>query len=300
MIYSHWYKRLFVINELEKIIQKFPNELSMVYITDNPNLTWEITQKYSLLKRPKFSLIIFSRNPNITSEMVSANRGLSWDVGNIHRNPNIILELLLNPSFPSDCLYKQDLDGKIYHYYKPLQDFWKKWKLNFLNFSLYNFTESILAYLPFEKIEPIFLEIQDSISLTKNTEIPVKFLIRNMKTSFCEYSAITFEDLLNEIEEKNKPMISGMLLSLNPNITPTIVKNNPHIPFVKHFLCSNPNFPVRFQQELAMDDASSYNGHTCFNPNLTLKMIQKNITLVCWDSISSNSFWYELPLKMGV
>lgn len=116
--------------EWEPIPENFGDELSeidYIYLSSNPNITWEIIQNnpdkpwnyYHLSANPIITWEIvknnpdkpwcyryLSENPNVTWEMVEANPDKNWSYGELSLHPNITWEIIkANPDKPWNYYY---------------------------------------------------------------------------------------------------------------------------------------------------------------------------------------------------
>ena len=76
---------------------KYEDKLSWNYISQNPNITMEIIEKYP--NKP-WDWEFISENPNITIEFIEKYPYKSWDWDSISQNPNLTMEMIMIENSP--------------------------------------------------------------------------------------------------------------------------------------------------------------------------------------------------------
>ena len=109
--------------------------------------------------------------------------------------------------------------------------------------------------------------------------------------------------MLPKLVEKypEKPW-SYYLLSSNPNITLTDVRNHPEIPWSYEYLSQNPN--ITLKDILNHPEIPWSYDYLSINPNITLEFIEKNIDQIDFNILSQNTFFNQnlkdLLIKIGI
>ena len=74
-------------------IMKHENKLKWSWLSQNPNITWDIIQN-NLDKHLDWNWL--SQNPNITWEIIQNNLDKPWNWNGISENPNITWDIIKN------------------------------------------------------------------------------------------------------------------------------------------------------------------------------------------------------------
>ena len=79
-------------NHLLTLLKLYPDkEWSWFWLSENPNITWDIVQKNPQIPWDWYWL---STNPNITWDIVQANPDKKWSWIGLSRNPNITWKIV--------------------------------------------------------------------------------------------------------------------------------------------------------------------------------------------------------------
>ena len=93
MIYLQNYK-YFVLNQNATYEIIMENNMDLIYLSSNPNITWDIIKNNPYIH---FSQGTFMENPNIISwDIVENNPEQNWNYSKLSLNPNITLDIVMN------------------------------------------------------------------------------------------------------------------------------------------------------------------------------------------------------------
>lgn len=252
-------------------------------LANNPNLTlkYAIENNFSVLQHPNIhpeELI-----DNIEKTSYNLEYGEFWD--SLQQNPNITMRFILQ-------------------YYDKFKDFPQ---------GLGGTPNITLGDI--EQYPELFV---NKYVMSRNPNMTLQFVfdhpasqkeINNGHSWFWHHIArspkVTFEDVkcFPQLFD-NQEFMEG--LSLNPNITPKIYKENSSLSWFTYNICKNPSFTIQDLQEIFNDlDEDDFYDYISQNPNLTADFILENINQD-WDflEIFRNEFkahpYFEEPIIIRV
>ncbi len=290
MEFSHWYKRLFKRELLSKILDKCFVKNIIINpraLSENPNLTMEIIQKYFV----NFGVFdwdwsFISANPNITMEIIEKYPEEPWDFFTITNNPNITMEMIkkfslkrrMTPCFSNSNITFQHVQEYLKHHEPSLETKISLWT---------GFSRNVNTTI--EMIETLPDNPWDWQYLSANPNLTIEMLRKNRNRPW-DYWYVSCNPILTmEIIEEFSADWNWYFISSNPSITMEDVEKYPKNLFSDNIqtsffphgnigiwrgLSKNPNITLKMIEQYFMD--KDWNVlEISENPNITVEFIEK-------------------------